>query len=220
MGNRSRGLQRLSVMTFRFMTRGVVTRDRSRSRDRVRHYAAPVLAVALVMAACGGGAAGGDPADVDPDSATITSLASDETTTTAAPDESDGGTTVTTTAPNDGDGGGGSDAGQHSDLVAFAMADLSERMDTPMEEIILVSQEDVTWRDGSLGCPQPGFNYTQALVDGYKITLQIGSTEYAYHGKAGHDPFLCAPDLTGEKTDPVNLEPKEEGGSDDLSYDE
>lgn len=197
-----------------------------RSRDRVRHVAAPVLAITLVLAACGGGAAGGDPADQgttgENQPATITPL--DPAVATTLPGEADGEPTVTdTNPPSAADQGTGETpadpaviGGSH---VAFAMADLADRMDTPLSDIVLVSQEEVMWRDGSLGCPQPGFSYTQALVDGYKVTLQIGSIEYAYHGRAGHDPFLCQNDLATDKdSGSISLEPKEEG-SDDLNYD-
>lgn len=40
--------------------------------------------------------------------------------------------------------------------------------------------ERVTWSDGSLGCPEEGMVYTQALVDGYWIVLStsVGSLDY------------------------------------------
>ncbi len=36
----------------------------------------------------------------------------------------------------------------------------------------LMKKEYVTWNDGSLGCPMPGKNYTQALVPGYLFLIQ------------------------------------------------
>jgi len=58
-------------------------------------------------------------------------------------------------------------------------------------EIEVVLYEDVVWRDGSLGCPQPGMAYTQALEDGYRIELTDGETTYHYHGVTNGAPFLC-----------------------------
>lgn len=52
-------------------------------------------------------------------------------------------------------------------------------------------QEEVTWRDGSLGCPQPGMRYKQVLVNGYRIVLRHGGSEYPYHGAGARPPFLC-----------------------------
>ena len=42
----------------------------------------------------------------------------------------------------------------------------------------------VTWNDGSLGCPEPGMFYTQALVDGYHVILQAGDEELDYRVSA------------------------------------
>ncbi|MEN8239843.1 MAG: hypothetical protein ABFR53_11670, partial [Actinomycetota bacterium] len=74
--------------------------------------------------------------------------------------------------------------------VELAKADLAGRIGTD-EGIVVLVAEDVTWRDGALGCPQPGMSYTQALVDGYRIELSHGDTIYTYHGAVGRDPFLC-----------------------------
>jgi len=37
----------------------------------------------------------------------------------------------------------------------------------PREKLAIVRAEAVVWNDGSLGCPEPGMMYTQALVNGY-----------------------------------------------------
>jgi hypothetical protein len=71
-----------------------------------------------------------------------------------------------------------------------AVDDLRARLgDSATIEIVLY--EDVIWRDGSLGCPQPGMAYTQALEDGYRIELTEGEAVYHYHGVAAGAPFLC-----------------------------
>ena len=74
--------------------------------------------------------------------------------------------------------------------VDLAIEDLAARLGSE-EGIVVVLVEDVIWPDGSLGCPQPGMSYTQALVDGYRIVLSDGEAFYAYHGAVGRDPFLC-----------------------------
>jgi hypothetical protein len=84
------------------------------------------------------------------------------------------------------------------DEVAAAAADLADRLGVEPSNVTMVSHQDVTWSDGSLGCPQPGNSYTQALVDGYRIVLSVDDTEYHYHGRSGGVPFLCeAPRLPG-----------------------
>ncbi len=76
--------------------------------------------------------------------------------------------------------------------TARAVADLADRLGLAADAISVVLMEDVTWSDGSLGCPEPGMSYTQALVDGYRIVLEANGTEFHYHAAGGDDPFYCA----------------------------
>jgi hypothetical protein len=75
--------------------------------------------------------------------------------------------------------------------VEAALADASERSGIPAEAIAVASALVVTWSDGSLGCPQPGMMYTQALVPGYLLILEVDGERVAYHGAAGSDPSPC-----------------------------
>jgi hypothetical protein len=77
------------------------------------------------------------------------------------------------------------------DPLAAAIADLSRETGVDPDDVQVVVNEQVTWRDGSLGCPEPGMMYTQALVDGYRIVLRAGGEEVAYHGSTGRPPFRC-----------------------------
>jgi hypothetical protein len=77
------------------------------------------------------------------------------------------------------------------DQVARAIQDLASRLNITPEEIALVDVAEVVWRDGSLGCPQPGIMYTQALVDGMRIRLSAGEVIYHYHSSIRGQPFLC-----------------------------
>ena len=79
---------------------------------------------------------------------------------------------------------------EHGPLAA-AIADLARDTGVAPDDIEVVVNEPVTWRDGSLGCPKPGMMYTQALVDGYRIVLRAAGEEVAYHGANGQAPFRC-----------------------------
>ena len=72
-----------------------------------------------------------------------------------------------------------------------AVTDLAARLGVDESAITVVSVEEVTWPDGSLGCPEPGMMYSQALEDGTLIVLDVDGTIYEYHGGAGRDPFYC-----------------------------
>lgn len=79
-----------------------------------------------------------------------------------------------------------------STVVDEAIADLTERAGVPAEEIEVVSQEEVTWSDGSLGCAQKGMSYTQALVDGFRVVLRADGVDYEYHSAGSETPAYCA----------------------------
>jgi len=80
---------------------------------------------------------------------------------------------------------------EFSQPITEAIQDLSGRLGIQSGEIKVVSEQNVTWRDGSLGCPQKGMMYTQALVPGMLIVLRVNDTEYEYHSGGGRAPFYC-----------------------------
>lgn len=55
----------------------------------------------------------------------------------------------------------------------------------------VVTVRDVTWNDGSLGCPEPGRMYTQALIDGQQVVVSAGGAEYDYRFGHSDRPRLC-----------------------------
>lgn len=80
------------------------------------------------------------------------------------------------------------------DLVERAQLDLAARLKVPEDEIEVLEVEPVSWPDGSLGCPQPGQMYTQAIVAGHRIVLGHGERIFLYHSGGEVPPFLCASD--------------------------
>jgi hypothetical protein len=72
-----------------------------------------------------------------------------------------------------------------------AVADLAQRLGVDAAAVRVVSSDEVTWPDGSLGCPEPGMMYTQMLVPGNRTILEVGGKQYAYHSSASRAPFLC-----------------------------
>jgi len=79
-------------------------------------------------------------------------------------------------------------------IVTPARADLARRLGVEPDDLKVVSAEEVTWPDGSLGCPEPGMSYTQALVDGSKVVLGYDDRVYVYHAGDDGEPFLCPSD--------------------------
>lgn len=84
-------------------------------------------------------------------------------------------------------------------LARAARADLAATLGVPEDEISVTGASAVTWNDGSMGCPQPDMSYTQALVDGARVTLTHGDTAYTYH-QGGGELFLCEHPADGSYT--------------------
>ncbi len=90
------------------------------------------------------------------------------------------------------------------DPVVQAMLDLSARVGTNVDDIELVSLLEVTWRDGSLGCPEADVAYTQALVPGQQMILKVNGEEYYYHsGKDGAFKY-CGDPVPPLESVPIN----------------
>ena len=94
------------------------------------------------------------------------------------------------------------------DPVVQAMTDLSQRLGVAVDDVELVSLLDVTWRDGSLGCPEAGVAYTQALVPGQQMILQVNGEEYYYHSGKNSVFTYCGDPQPPLESMPINpLEP-------------
>lgn len=83
-------------------------------------------------------------------------------------------------------------------LTEAALVDASQRTGRPRSEWSVVAAEAVTWRNGALGCPQPGMLYTDALVPGYRIVIEAAGQRLDYHASAQGAPLLCPADRAEE----------------------
>ncbi|MFZ1412451.1 MAG: hypothetical protein WAS07_13425 [Micropruina sp.] len=70
------------------------------------------------------------------------------------------------------------------------LADLTQR-GVPTEAAQVQRAQRVTWNDGSLGCPEPGVMYTQALMEGLWVVVRVGDQEFDYRFGRGDAPTLC-----------------------------
>jgi hypothetical protein len=77
------------------------------------------------------------------------------------------------------------------EIMDAILADASRRSGEEPEAIAVVQAMAVTWSDGSLGCPEPGMFYTQALVDGYHVIVDAGGEELDYRVTADGGFRLC-----------------------------
>lgn len=134
----------------------------------------PVFA-AIFLAACG-----------SPEDSGATSPTVDSSTTLAEIPPTTGGTVPDVPSSNPDNA--------PDQVVTKALLDLESRINVDPDDVTIVIAEQKTWNDGSLGCPEPGMVYTQALVDGSRVLLEVDGRLYAYHAGADGEPFLCESD--------------------------
>lgn len=166
---------------------------------------AAVLTVAL--AGCGqtttdtpDGAGGGS----SPSTSAPSSTAPDDSTTTSED-------TVPKPSPIPAPGGGGDvglptgpvpDSVRERPDVAEAIKAEAERTGASVDDVTVAGFAEVTWSDGSLGCPQPGMMYTQALVPGYQLVLSVDGQLASYHAAQGKSFSYCASPVRPSQTNP------------------
>lgn len=75
--------------------------------------------------------------------------------------------------------------------VAAAVADLTQRLAIDEQEILVQVVEAVDWSDASLGCPQPGMMYAQAITSGFRVVFEVDGKIYDYHTDRRGSAILC-----------------------------
>jgi hypothetical protein len=71
------------------------------------------------------------------------------------------------------------------------VADAAKRFKVAESAVVLGATEQVTWSDGSLGCPQRGQMYTQNLVAGYRIVAITNEGRMVYHTDSKGYVVVC-----------------------------
>jgi len=99
--------------------------------------------------------------------------AAETTTSTTLADTVTTTTTRSTTGPKMG-------SEVPEDIINQLVSDAASRTGGAVSEMRIALARQVTWNDGSLGCPEPGVMYTQALVDGYQVVLIAGDEALDY----------------------------------------
>lgn len=77
-------------------------------------------------------------------------------------------------------------------MLAQAIADAASGAGVDISAVGVLSAEAVTWSDGSIGCPQPDQMYTQALVPGYRVVLDVDGEEMSFHASQDGEFTYCA----------------------------
>jgi hypothetical protein len=83
-------------------------------------------------------------------------------------------------------------------VMAPLLADASQRTGVAEDALDVVSASHGTWRDGSLGCPEPGMSYTQALVPGWQVIIAAGDQRLDYRLSERGFFVFCPPGRGGD----------------------
>ncbi|HUG48859.1 MAG TPA: hypothetical protein VMP67_10665 [Candidatus Limnocylindria bacterium] len=80
-----------------------------------------------------------------------------------------------------------------AEVLDVIVAEAAELAGVEPVDVEVVRAQQVTWNDGSLGCPAPGTEYTQEPVDGYWVELRVGDEQYDFRMSETGTPMLCPP---------------------------
>ena len=93
-------------------------------------------------------------------------------------------------------------AGIPGDILNSVLDDAAQKLGVAPDALVVTKAEAVTWPDGSLGCPEPGMFYTQALIDGYWIVVEAGGQSLDYRVSGGGNFRICDTPQPGSRTAP------------------
>ena len=67
------------------------------------------------------------------------------------------------------------------DAGSTARRELGARLGVAPEDLVLVHSLSLQFNDGGMGCPEPGFSYTMAIIPGYVLLYEVNGTRYPFH---------------------------------------
>lgn len=95
--------------------------------------------------------------------------------------------------PADGSGEPGTSGGASlsASIIDPIVADAAARLGVDPSTVKIIAAEARTYGDSSLGCPRPGEMYTQAVVDGYQVIVEVNGTQLDYRGSGPGRFRIC-----------------------------
>ena len=76
-------------------------------------------------------------------------------------------------------------------ILTPILKEAAKLANVPPQELVIVRAEAVVWNDGSLGCPEPGMQYTQALANGYWVLVSAAGQTYDFRVARDGSFRLC-----------------------------
>lgn len=88
-------------------------------------------------------------------------------------------------------------------IAEKAQAILTQTLKVDPDAVTILSVQRVQWSDASLGCPQPGMMYAQAITPGYLVQAEVDGQTHEVHLNQQGKGLLCPPEQAKE---PVSIE--------------
>lgn len=90
-------------------------------------------------------------------------------------------------------------------ILDRVVSEASKLANVSPAQLVVVRAQTVVWNDGSLGCPEPGMEYAQALLNGYWVVIKAAGKTYDF--RAGRDGnFRLCPEGNGRPPLPSNAQ--------------
>lgn len=87
----------------------------------------------------------------------------------------------------------------HPQPVRNAVQRLAQELEVLEADVRVVEVEEVTWRDSSLGLPQPGKAYLTVMTPGYRVQLSVAGETFVYHTDMHDHAVLAAGPIEAAK---------------------
>lgn len=107
--------------------------------------------------------------------------------------QSDSGAAPTTSPAGSGSAAAGAPEGIPDPVWAGVLEDLATRVGDGVVDPTVVSATPMEFSDGSWDCPEEGMSYTQAIVDGYRVVVEVNGEEFDYRSD-GSSVRFCDPE--------------------------
>lgn len=83
------------------------------------------------------------------------------------------------------------------EAVMEVVSKLSQDLSVSINEIEIVSFEQVEWPDSCLGVPEEGQTCAQVITPGYRVMLEVDGNQYEFHSNMDGTLILMAPPSQG-----------------------
>lgn len=89
-------------------------------------------------------------------------------------------------------------------MTQNAIQDITQKFSTTANQVTVLEARQVTWSNGSFGCPQPDMAYAEVLTSGYLVKLMYNNIEFEYHSGPDGALFRCKNPIPPVEGTPIN----------------